>query len=139
VPTIAPATSAPVATSTPAATGTPAPVDSGAVLALGQTVENTLPVGGRHEYTFTATGGQPVRVDLLSLQSTPGTLDPYLELYGPEGYFLYENDDWDYGQVNARLEVVLPTTGTYTLVVRSYADGSGGLYQLRLQVGAIWG
>jgi hypothetical protein len=108
------------------------------LLQIGQAVEATLPAGERHFYAFQASGGLPVVIDLVALEVGPTSLDPYLELYGPAGQFLYENDDVDYGMVNAHLSVTLPTTGVYTLVVHSFGDRTGGMYRLSLRVGSLW-
>ncbi len=125
-------------TSAPAIAPTLPPATGGSALRVGQSVEATLPPGERHAYTFEGEGGLPVIIDLVALEASPAALDPYLELYGPGGTFLYANDDLEYGMINARLEVILPTAGTYTVVVRSYGDRSGGMYSLSLRVGALW-
>ncbi|GAB4458606.1 MAG: hypothetical protein Kow00120_27090 [Anaerolineae bacterium] len=128
----------PTATAAPVVASPTAPPAEGDALAIGQSVEASLPVGGRHAYTFEAPGGLPVVIDLVGLGTRPTALDPFVELYGPGGAFLYENDDADFGMVDARLEVTLPTTGTYTIIVRGYGDRSGGSYSLSLRVGALW-
>lgn len=108
-------------------------------LFVGQVIEATLAVGERSSYTFEGAGGLPLRIDLVALDGgEPPVLDPYLELYGPGGLLLFENDDADYFQINARLDIRLPATGIYTLVVRSFGDGSGGPYRLSVKVGAMW-
>lgn len=119
-------------------TPTPRPTFEGDTLALGQVIEARLPLGASHTYTFEAPGGLPVVIEMTALQPGAAALDPYLELYGPGGYFLYENDDAVYGQMDARLVVTLPTTGVYTIVARSHGDRTGGAYNLSLRVGAMW-
>ncbi|MBN1284855.1 MAG: hypothetical protein JXB47_05630 [Anaerolineae bacterium] len=142
VPAAVTASPAPAAERAPtsAPTLTPAPgVVSQGTLVIGQTVEGVLPAGARYSYTFEGAGGMPLVIDLTA----PGggsapVLDPYLELYGPSGTLLFENDDADYFQINARLAIRLPVTGKYTVVARSFGDGSGGAYRLSVQIGALW-
>ncbi len=139
IPTNSSAT-APTQVPTSAPTFTPAAADPTApggvpLVRAGQSIESTLPDGEQHRYTLEGMGGMPLVIDLVALE---GALDPYLELYGPEGEFLLENDDMDYGQMDARLEIRLPSTGTYTLIARSFGDRRGGAYRLSVQVGALW-
>lgn len=75
-------------------------------------------------YTFEATAGQ--RVTIAALSTSP-TLDTKLFLIGPNGIQLAENDDSGVVSPTVRrtdaiiANVLLPETGTYTVVATRYA------------------
>jgi hypothetical protein len=61
--------------------------------------------------------------------ATSGTLRAHLEIYGPAGVFVADN-----GFYNDKTTVVsLPSTGTYTVLVRDYALTASGGYDVYLQ------
>jgi hypothetical protein len=94
------------------------------------TVEGVLPAPwSRHEWTFEGEEGQVVNV---AMDAADGVLDCYLELYGPDGVFLTDDDDSgvEYG---ALIEYyALPVEGTYRVVARGGAFGATGAYVLTL-------
>ena len=78
-------------------------------------------------YTFEGRAGDAVDIQLSSAE-----FDTYLLLRGPDGSS-FENDDGEDSGTNARLVETLPATGTYRLVVTSYASGESGAYVLETQ------
>jgi hypothetical protein len=90
---------------------------------LGQPVTGEIRfVDGRDLYTFEGRQGQQVRIAL----DRPGRsrLDPYLELLGPDGRTIAEDDDSG-GELNSLIQLTLPQTGTYTIVARGLGDTAG--------------
>ena len=77
-------------------------------------------------YSFEGQAGQRIEIEMLSQQ-----IDPYLILVGPDQEDLGQDDDGAGGR-NARLDVRLPSTGTYTILANSYGAGERGNYQLKL-------
>lgn len=104
----------------------PAFVSAG-TLASGQTRSRDLAVGAVHGWTFQGAAGQ--RATLTLVGSTG--LDPYLELYGPDGELLASDDDGG-GMLGSRIQVRLPASGTYGVRVRDYGTDSAGRYDLAL-------
>ncbi len=95
----------------------------------GQTFEGTLPDGGRATYTLRGTAGQMIALEVLS--QPEGSWDPVMQLYGPDGSLVSENDDRTPGvERDPLLLTPLPETGTYIIVISSYDNGPGGDYQL---------
>jgi hypothetical protein len=81
-------------------------------------------------WTFSGEGGDRITIDL---EERDGQLDPQLMLYGPDNRLVISNDDVDMtaGNMNSRVEITLPSTGTYTIVVSAF--GTGGDYELTLK------
>ena len=80
------------------------------------------------DYTFSGSSGQQITVILESRE-----FDPYLILADPDGERINENDDISRRNLNARLVVVLPVTGTYTVYANSYDASKGGRYDLTVR------
>ncbi|HZU06460.1 MAG TPA: PPC domain-containing protein [Chloroflexota bacterium] len=90
---------------------------------LGQPVQGEIRFAeGRDLYTFEGRAGQQVRIALD--RPSRSRLDPYLELQGPDGRTIAEDDDSG-GDLNALIQLVLPQTGTYTIVARGFEDTVG--------------
>jgi hypothetical protein len=116
-------------------TGNFADPGAAATIATGEHKEGRLEAGdseGRRGFedtwTFQGRAGQMARIDVTS-----ETFDSYavLRLAGTP---IDSNDDGGEG-TNARLMVMLPQTGTYTLVVSSYVvNTGGGRYDVSLAV-----
>jgi Ca2+-binding RTX toxin-like protein len=101
------------------ASGTPsADGDAGPVIS-GKTVSANLAAGDIDVFTFTASAGQGV---LVQMTETASVLDPDLAVYGPGGGQLASH----WGYVGAHVELTAPDTGTYYVAARTrYADGTG--------------
>jgi hypothetical protein len=68
---------------------------------------------------------------VIEMQSTTSDgLDAYLSLFNASGTEIAFDDDSG-TDFNARLEHSLPSSGTYTIVARTFAL-SGGAYQISL-------
>jgi hypothetical protein len=76
-------------------------------------------------YTFTGRAGQRVAITMTSQ-----VLDSYLILLDPNGNSIAQDDDGA-GNLDARLDVVLPVDGTYTVYANSYSGGLQGAYTLQ--------
>lgn len=80
-------------------------------------------------FTFAGEAGDRVTLDLASPD-----FDAYLIVWQPDGEELAQDDDGG-GQSNARVSVVLPTNGTYTVFVNTAAAGQQGRYTLSARSG----
>lgn len=76
-------------------------------------------------HKFAGDSGQQVTIVLESRD-----FDPYLILLDPDGERLDENDDISRNNLNSRLVVVLPSTGTYTIYANSYDATKSGEYDI---------
>ncbi len=89
-----------------------------------------------HDWTFEAHADQAVALLVIT---TSGDLDPVLEVIGPGGEIVAENDDLDSLVHDAGLEaLVLPEDGTYTIRVGRYEGALGttrGEYELTITPG----
>lgn len=102
--------------------------DDNRVLTSGQPVNGMIsPNTDVDPYTFSGTLGSIIRI---TMNKTSGSLDSYLELYGPNG-LVAVNDDSN-GTMNSQIDATLPANGTYRIVAHSYNYGSNGGYQLAL-------
>jgi len=103
-------------------------------IALGETKDGALsPDDGSNDtgaradaYSFTATAGQRIEATASS-----DTLDTFLELFGPDGQSLDQDDDSG-DDTDSRLIATLKDAGTYTLQVRSVGDVTEGAYKISL-------
>jgi N-acetylmuramoyl-L-alanine amidase len=78
---------------------------------------------------FSGNQGQTVTI---AMSKSGGSLDTYLELYGPDGIKVASNDDSN-GTYDSRINNFnLPRTGRYRILSRSYAHSSSGGYTLQL-------
>lgn len=104
----------------------------GGTLWYTSTVEGVLPAPWSwYEWAFAGEEGQVVSV---AMDATDDVLDCYLELYGPDGVFLTDDDDSGVGY-NALIEYyTLPFTGTYGVVTRGGEFGATGAYTLALEL-----
>ena len=87
-------------------------------------------------YSFTATAGDVVSIDVKNTTASPQALDPYVYLLDADRRVLAENDDIVSGQIrDSRIEQFrLTTTGTHYIDVTSWgstADATGS-YSVRL-------
>ena len=98
-------------------------------LTPGQAVVATLEPGSRQRWLFEGELGDVVTISMIALGED---LDPYLELFAPDGEQVATDDDSGGGFNAAILEFELPLTGTYRVVARSYREYSTGRYELTL-------
>lgn len=85
----------------------------------------SVPVGGSNAWTVEGQAGEVVTI------SAYATWDTSLTLYDESGGMLAFDDD-SLPNLNSRLTVTLPYTGTYTILVASYGGQFGGAYTLNL-------
>ena len=96
----------------------------------GDTVTNFTATGFGDQYTFSASAG-----DVVSFQMTgQNGYDTFLELYNPHRGLIASDDDSG-GSLNARLQLTLTESGTYSLIARGYA-GMLGSYSLEMRCGS---
>jgi hypothetical protein len=93
---------------------------SGGVIGAGETVVGTIAADDpTPEYTFTGTAGDIVRIELNATD-----FDPLVRLINPNGSQLAANDD-ALGQDSLLDRVVLPESGTYTIIVDGFRGVTG--------------
>lgn len=98
-------------------------------LELGETRENEiLQAGEVHRYTFFGTAEDVVNIVVNVDPENAGTLDPYLELQGPSGDIIADNDNFLDFAPDALIQAFeVPTTGVYTIYVQAVDEfGTGG-------------
>ena len=71
-------------------------------------------------------------VIVIVMSRTGGSFDPVLELYDPDGNLIGADNDSG-GYPNARIDISLPSTGTYTIIARDLGNGAIGNYNLTLE------
>ncbi|MBY0373514.1 MAG: hypothetical protein K2Q23_05935, partial [Bryobacteraceae bacterium] len=105
--------------------------DDGGSISNGGTVNGTITTGDVDIWTFTATAGQTINLNIA--ETAPlGAFYPLITLIGPNGAQI----TFGQGESSASIIRVAPLSGTYTVVVSSNNtgnDASGG-YQLSLGV-----
>lgn len=108
---------------------------AGGVLASNETVFGEIEGAGEVDvWTFTGEAGQRVTVGAEALALFG--LDLTLELRSASGEVVAFDDDSGFARNPLLAGVALPTTGEFTLLVRTF-DGTGeGRYQLELQLAA---
>ncbi|MGI9105741.1 MAG: pre-peptidase C-terminal domain-containing protein, partial [Pyrinomonadaceae bacterium] len=127
-------------------------------ITFGQTVNGTLATGDCQnpvrnssgnldgtlvdEYTFNGTAGQQVAIEMTATGTTEQTtLDTYLYLLRPDGTVLAQNDDVNNtGNTNSRIPltgfIILPASGTYSILANTFRPEERGPYRLTLTAGA---
>lgn len=99
-------------------------------ISFGSTLAGTIsPDNDEDWYYFSGTSGRSVSIRMNKVDSG---LDPYLELYSPNGVRVASNDDGG-GNLNSWLLYTLPSGGTYRIKARSWNLSSSGRYQLSLR------
>jgi len=115
-------------------TGSPivvAPGDQGGPLTNGFTFPGTLAVGQLNVWSFTATSGDNLVVEMGRSVSS-STLYPYLRLYGPDGSLLASTPS---DGTEAEVATHATNSGTFTVIADNdfgYVNGGNGTYQLTL-------
>ena len=98
-------------------------------IACGQTLSGNIAAPGQQNtYTFGANAGEAV---IITTVATSRTLGAHAELYGPTGSFVAGTNYPGYN--NTLGNVVLPATGTYTIIVRDNGLTSTGAYNVHLR------
>ena len=101
--------------------------DEGGGLADGQDQNGTISLGDLDRWTFSASPGDRVVVQITEVTGGAG-FTPKIELFAPDGAFRAAKQDAS----AAAIDVAIETGGTYTVLV-SDADKTGsGTYRLRL-------
>ena len=99
------------------------------MITVGLTAEGYIASGQGELWSFEGEEGQSVTIDVTAVASS---LDTYLILVGPDGEIVDENDDFG-DSFDSRLEnIILSTTGSYTIVVRGFDEVSIGAYTITL-------
>jgi len=98
-------------------------------LSFGQSAGAALEPGARHNWSFEGQQGDFVTLSMIALDEQ---VDPYLELFGPDGERLIVDDDSGEGANAVIFEFELPRTGVYRLVARSYDETGRGGYALTM-------
>ncbi|MCH2050979.1 MAG: pre-peptidase C-terminal domain-containing protein, partial [Trichodesmium sp. ALOHA_ZT_67] len=75
-------------------------------------------------HTFTGKAGEAITIELSSSE-----FDAYLVLIDPQFKGIAKNDDGGENN-NAKITITLPTTGTYTVIVKAFKKGQQGSYKL---------
>ena len=97
---------------------------------LGQTLRASVDTFKDDAWAFTGEANQRV---IIELDATDAALDPQLYLYDSDNREIAANDDIAAGNNNARIEITLPYSGSYTIRVSAF--GSGGGYELTVRAG----
>ncbi|MBN1286935.1 MAG: PPC domain-containing protein [Anaerolineae bacterium] len=108
------------------------PVVGGGEIMVGQRIAAFMPDGGAADL-WTLKGPVSERPLAISMAATGAKpIDPYLEVFGPGGYFITSDDDGG-GGLNALVRgLVLAERGDYTIFARDYQYGQGGSYTLEV-------
>ena len=95
---------------------------------------------GDHDWYVVNVSGVPEGIDGIPalIVYTSGSMDTYIEIYGPDSYgtFLNENDDGGEG-TNASISFGVENYQTYWILVRGFADSSTGSYDLHVETTVI--
>jgi serine protease Do len=105
-------------------TRSPSPIQLQGSLGPGAPV---LPSDGSwyRSYTFDGIAGQPIRIILES-----SDFNSYLAVLGPDGRKVAENNNVGRNNSNSALDLTLPRSGTYRVIVNASERGVGGQYRL---------
>ncbi len=92
--------------------------------AFSSTVQDGRPA---EAWRLTGTAGQRISIVMESEE-----FDAYLYLTGP-GLGEVRTDDDSGGDLDAKIDVTLPTSGPFTVVAAALSSGSSGAYQIRVE------
>ena len=100
------------------------------VLASGEEITSSIPLGTFNLYQFTATAGDTIRVSVGETATANNfEAEPYLELISPTGESL--GADWHTGGDNAELQRTAAIDGTYTAIVRDLSNDNELSFRIR--------
>lgn len=101
---------------------------TGGRIEFGQAIQSDLPPQGQQYWVFGGTHGQ--RISIV-VEPAATTLDPVLELFGPDGQQLVTLDEGFSGDPELIAGFELPSSGEYAILVRSFSQ-QGGEFTLSL-------
>ncbi|MDX2162000.1 MAG: pre-peptidase C-terminal domain-containing protein [bacterium] len=113
----------------PTPTSTPIPVFPLQAGSIEGNINDAIPLA---RYSFTGSRDEGVAI---TMDTTSGSLDPFVILYGPDGSQIASNDDRAPGERNAAISISLPASGTYTIEATRFSQGetlSTGTFRLTL-------
>lgn len=98
--------------------------------------DNTLSDGSYADaYSFTGQAGQQIQIDLASTDFNPLSLLFVADNQGNlSGKPIAQNDDAGPGSLDSRIVFVLPSNGTYYILVNSKVSGETGQYRVSAQL-----
>ena len=102
-------------------------VSSGGTISYGDTIRGSVDNRSGEEWTFDGRTGDIIRISMES-----NNLDTFIELRGPDGDTIAEDDDGGSGTDSQIATLWLAESGEYTIVARSFQDNRGS-YRLTLQ------
>lgn len=88
-------------------------------LQIGAVIHASLAQPSGDSWYFDGQDGQSVTIVLV------GNFDTMLELYGPDGQLLAQNDDVDISYTSLIENISLPASGVYRVVAKAFSTGSG--------------
>ncbi|MEO0852265.1 MAG: pre-peptidase C-terminal domain-containing protein, partial [Cyanobacteria bacterium J06648_11] len=85
-------------------------------------------------YEFQGEAGEPIIVNLIGSSDERMQLDPFIQLFGPNGEIVAEDDNSgrDVDRGDARIQTELPATGTYQILVTTSNAYDSGRYTIGL-------
>lgn len=85
-------------------------------------------------YEFEGEAGEPIIVNLIGSNDERMQLDPFIQLFGPDGEIVAEDDNSgrDSERGDARIQTELPATGTYQILVTTANAYDRGRYTIGL-------
>src|SRR5437764_1349835 len=107
--------------------------DEGGPLTNGATATGTISTGDLDTWTFTATAGDHIGVEIGKLTDTNnGLFTPWIRVWAPNGTGLVNDAVGTAAASAASLDAVAPVSGTYLVLVASKDSGylGTGTYQL---------
>lgn len=107
------------------------------ILSLDSSLRGSLTAGGASEYVFNGEANFIVSLSVAALDPF-GSLDAYVEIYQPNGNLWLSDDDsgWQYNP--ALIGITLPESGTYRVVITSFAGVGAGDFVITLANGAFY-
>jgi hypothetical protein len=106
----------------------PSDPDDGRTINYDDALDGTVsPAYDRDDYYFDGSAGQAITIRMDKRNSS---LDSYVELYGPDGRLVGQDDD-NGGNLNSRLAITLNQNGRHKIIARGYSMSTGG-YRLSL-------
>lgn len=96
--------------------------DQGEAMTNGANYSGVITLGDLDVWTFTANAGDLLNAAIGEVEPTVG-FSPWIRLFGPDGALLWSTTHPVADQVH---DIVAPASGTYSLLVASYADQAAG-------------